>query len=137
MQRLREIPSGSCHDEEMVMPHVTFPDLRVVIMAEEAEEVEAVVGAGVILRAVEIPERIEAGVVREVDGVCRRWIGGEAGILEHATVEDEFEHGWVGAVPTVGAVVGFLAEAMVGEVRAEIFEEWVFGAVGEEIEVET
>lgn len=31
----------------------------------------------------------------------------EAWVLQHPTVEDEFEHGRVGSVPTVGVVVGF------------------------------
>ena len=51
-------------------------------------------------------------------------------------MEEEFEHQGVGAVPAVGAVVGLLAEAVIGEERAEVARDGVLGAVGEEIQVE-
>lgn len=38
---LREVPGGAGHDEEVVVGHVTSPDLGVVLL-EEVEEVETV-----------------------------------------------------------------------------------------------
>lgn len=98
---------------------MAVPDLRTVVL-EKIEEFEAVVGAGVCFGAVEITEGVEGSVVREVDGVCRRWILGEAWVLHHSTVEYEFQHQWVGSVPTVGPVVGFLTETVVREARAQV-----------------
>lgn len=100
-------------------------------------DVEAVVGAEVvIIRVVEVAEGVEAGVVREVDGVGGGGVGGQAGVLEHAAVEDELEHEGVGAEPGSSVVVSLVAEAVIGEVRAEVVEERVEGAGGEEVEVE-
>ena len=118
------------------MAHAAGPDFGGVFL-EEFEEFEAVVGAGVVVGAVEVAEGVEAGVVREEDGVGGGGVGGEARVLQHAPMEDEFQCRWVGSVPTVGAVVGFLAQAVVGEVGAEVVEERVFGAVCEQIQVES
>lgn len=52
-ERLGEVPSGTSHDEEVVVAHVAVPDLGVVGL-EKVEEAEAVFGAGVVFRAVEI-----------------------------------------------------------------------------------
>lgn len=52
-------------------------------------------------------------------------------------MENKLEHQGVGSVPAVRKIMGFLAEAMVGQVRAEVVEQRVAGAVGEEIEVES
>lgn len=51
-------------------------------------------------------------------------------------MENDFKHKRVGSVPAVRGVVGFLAETVVGDVRAEVAENRVFGAVAEEVEVE-
>lgn len=53
-QGLREIPSGSGHDEEVVVTRMAVPDFGGVVL-EEVEEVEAVFGAGVVFGAVEVP----------------------------------------------------------------------------------
>lgn len=90
IQRLGEVPCGACHDEEVVVSHVAVPDLGVVLL-EEMEEMEAVVGAGVVVGAVEVAEGVEGGVVREEDGVGFGRVVGEARVLEHAAVEDEFK----------------------------------------------
>ncbi|KAF7837830.1 hypothetical protein G2W53_006312 [Senna tora] len=110
LQGLREIPSGPGHDQKMVMAHSAIPDSGLVVL-KKVEQLEAVLGAGVDLWAVEIPQGVEASVVREIDAVGREGILGETWVLEHATMEDEFE-------------------------GAEVVEERVFGAIGEEIEVE-
>lgn len=94
------------------------------------------VGARVDLRAVEVSHSVEARVVGQIHRVGGEGIICEAWILEHAAMEDEFKHQWVRPIPTVRAVMGFLAEAMVGQVGAKVIEERVFGAVGEQIEVE-
>lgn len=134
-QRLREVPGGAGHDEEVVVAGAALPDARVV-GPQEAVQIEAVVGAGVDVAAVEVAEGVEAGVVGEEDGVGEIRVRGEAGELEDAAVEDELEHEGVGAEPAAGAVVGGPAEAVVGQVGAEVLEERVVGAGGEEVEVE-
>lgn len=136
-QGLGQVPGGAGGDEEVVVAAVALPDSGGIPVLEESEEVEAVLGAGVVVvGVVEVAEGIEAGVVREEDGVGAAGVGGEAGVVEHAAVEDELEHEGVGAEPGAGLVVGLVAEAVVGEVGAEVVGERVVGAVGEEVEVE-
>lgn len=130
---LAEIPGRPRHDEEMVVTAAAAPDRGAVGVGEEVEQIAAVEEAGVLVGAVEVAEGVEAGVVREVDGGGEIGIGGEAGVFEHAAVEDELQHRGVGAVPAAGGVVGFLAEAVVGGVGAEIVENWIFRAVGKEV----
>lgn len=57
------------------------------------------VEAVVYFRAVEVFERIEAGVVREVDGGGGGGVGGKTWVFEHTAVEDEFEHVGICAEP--------------------------------------
>lgn len=71
------------------MTVVVLPDLRRV-MTEETVEVTAVLGGGVVIRAVEVMEGVKGGVIREVDGVSGGGIGGETGVFEHTAVEEEF-----------------------------------------------
>lgn len=134
-QRLREVPGGSGHDQEVVVARAPLPDARIV-RPQEAVEIEAVLGAGVDVAAVEVAEGVEAGVVGEEDGVGEIRVGGLAGELQDAAVEDELQREGVGAEPAAGAVVGGLPEAVVGQVRAEVVEEGVVGARGEEVQVE-
>lgn len=133
---LTEIPGRSSHDEEMVVAAVAVPDGGAVGVGEEVEQILAVEEAGVLFGAVEVFEGVEGGVVGEVDGGGEMGVGGEAGVLEHAAVEDELEHRGIGAVPAPGGVVGFVTEAVIGGVGAEIVEDWVFGAIGKEVEIE-
>ncbi len=86
-------------------------------------------GAGIDVWAVEITEGVNSSVVREIDGVSGVGIGCETRVFEHSTMEDELEHHWVCAEPTVGLGVSLLAEAVVWEVRAEIIEERVLRTV--------
>lgn len=134
-QRLREVPGRPGHDQEMVVAFMASPNAGAIVL-EKFEQLKAVVGAGIDVGAVEVTEGIDGGIVREIDGVGGVGIGGEAGVLEHAAVEDELQHERVGAEPAVGARMGLVAEAVVGEVWAEVVEERVLGAVGQEIQVE-
>jgi hypothetical protein len=84
-------------------------------------------------RAVEVTERVDSCVVGEVDCVSGGRISGETRVFEHSSVENEFEHVGICSVPRVGFVVGFLAEAVICDVRAKIGVEWVVGAVSEEV----
>jgi hypothetical protein len=135
VQRLREVPGRPSHDQEMVVAFTASPYAGAVVL-EKIEQFEAVVGAGIDVGAVEVTEGVDGGVVREIDGVGGTGIGGEARVLEHAAVEDEFEHERVGAEPAAGERMGLLAEAVVGKVGAEIVEERVLGAVEQEIQIE-
>lgn len=104
------------------MPVIFFPDGWRIIIAKKLEQIKAVVEAGIDFRAVEVAEGVDAGVIREKDGGGDGGIGGETWVFEHTAVEDEFEHMGIGAEPGVGAVVGFLTEAVVGNVRTEVVE---------------
>lgn len=90
-QRLREIPSGSGQNHEMVMTHFPIPRLGGV-GGQELEQIEALLGAGVVIWAVQVAEGVDAGIVREVDGVGGLGICGEAWVFEHPTVENELQH---------------------------------------------
>lgn len=67
-QRLREIQSGSGQNQEMVVTHIPIPQIRVV-PGQKFEQIEALLGAGIVIGAVEVAEGVDAGIVREVDGV--------------------------------------------------------------------
>lgn len=69
---------------------------------------------GIIISTVEIPKGIDSSVIRKINSVCLHRIGSETRILKNPTVEDEFKHEGVGAVPTMGTVMGSMAKAMVG-----------------------
>ncbi|KAB2629430.1 xyloglucan galactosyltransferase KATAMARI1-like protein [Pyrus ussuriensis x Pyrus communis] len=81
----------------MVLTHVPIPG-NWVISGQKIEQIEALLGARIVIGAVEIAEGVDASVV--------------------------------------GEIIGFLAEAIVGQVRAEVVEQSVVGAIGEEIQVE-
>ena len=108
------------------MAFVSSPNVGTILFLNEIEQLEAVFHAGINVRAVEITERVDATVVREINGVSGVGIGCETRVLEHSTMEDEFEHQGVCAEPTVGLGMSPLAKAMVWKVRTEIIEEWVF-----------
>lgn len=110
----------------MVVAFVSSPNVGTILFLNEIEQLEAVFHAGINVRAVEITERVDATVVREINGVSGVGIGCETRVLEHSTMEDEFEHQRVCAEPTVGLGMSPLAKAMVWKVRTEIIEEWVF-----------
>lgn len=112
-QWLREVPSRTSHDQEMVVTHVPIPQIGCV-GRQKLIQFESVFEAGIDFRAVEEFKGVDAGVIREEDGVGERWIGGETRVFEDPTVENEFEHGRIGAIPTVRGVVGFLTQAMIG-----------------------
>lgn len=135
-RRLGEVPCRASHHQKVVMTTASVPRAGA-IRLQEVEEVEAVIGAGVDGGAVEIPKGVDAGIVREVDGIGGGGIGGEAWVFEHTAMEEEFQHHGVSSVPAVGAVVGLLAEAVVGEERAKVAGDRVLRTVREEIEVET
>lgn len=79
--------------------------------------------------AIEVLKCVYAGIVREVNCVGIIRIGCEAGVLDHTPVKDYFKHMWISPVPTARLVVGFLAEAMIGDVRAEIVKGLIFRTV--------
>lgn len=106
------------------------------IELKEFEQPESVFRTDIVIGAEEVTEAVDSGVIREVDGVSGGGICCETRVFEHTAVEEEFEHEGVGTEPTVGVVVSFEAEAVVGDVRAEVIEEFVGGAIGKEIEVE-
>lgn len=133
--RLREVPRRPGQDEEVVVAATAGPDAGVVGV-EEGEEVEAVLGGGVDGGTVEEGECGEGGVEGEEDGVGGGGVGGEAGVVEEAAVEEEVEEVGVGEVPAVGGGVSLGAEAVVGEARAEVAVGRVGGAVTEEVDVE-
>lgn len=56
---------------------------------------------GIHLRAVEVLEAVDSGVIGDVDCVGGIRVGRETWVFEHAAVEDEFEHKRVGSVPAV------------------------------------
>lgn len=95
------------------MARAARPDLRGVLR-QEREKIRPVIGAGVDVGSVEVAERVDAGVVREVDGGGEIRVGREARVLEDPTVENEFEEKRVGSVPASGAGMGLWAEAVVG-----------------------
>lgn len=90
-QRLREIPGGSGQDQEVVVTHVPVPHAGFVVL-QEIVQFEAVLGAGVVVRTVEVSQGVDGRVVREVDGVGGIGIWSQTLVFEHPTVENEFEH---------------------------------------------
>lgn len=97
-QRLREVPGGPGHDQEMVVAGVASPYAGVIIL-NEIEKFNAVLRAGIDVWAVEVTEGVDACVVRKVDGISEAGIRSETRVLEHPAVEDELEHRRVGAEP--------------------------------------
>lgn len=95
------------------MARAARPDLGGVLR-QEREKIRPVIRAGVHVGSVEVAERVDAGVVREVDGGGEIRVGREARVLEDPTVENEFEEKRVGSVPASGAGMGLWAEAVVG-----------------------
>lgn len=89
----------------MVMTLVASPYVGVII-PNETEQLEAVFGAGIDIGTVEVTEGVDAGIVREVNGVGEVGIRSETRVLEHTTVEDKLEHKSVGAEPAVGTGMG-------------------------------
>ncbi|KAM0990088.1 hypothetical protein ACFX13_008758 [Malus domestica] len=81
----------------MVLTHVPIPGNRV-ISGQKIEQIKALLGAGIVIGAIEIAEGVDADVV--------------------------------------GEIMGFLAKAIVGQVRVEVVEQRVAGAIGEEIPIE-
>lgn len=81
------------------MAVVIEPDLRRVMIPEEFVEVEAVLGGGIVIGAVEVVKGVKGGVIREVDGVGGGGIGGETRVFEHTAMEEEFEKGWICTEP--------------------------------------
>lgn len=51
-------------------------------------------------------------------------------------MEEDFQHIRVGSVPAVSTVVGFRADAIILQVRAEVVVDRVFRTVGKEIKIE-
>lgn len=76
-------------------------------------QIQAMFEAGVDFWTVKVSQAIKAPIIGEINGIGFGWIRGDAGVFQHAAVEDQFEHIRVRPVPTMGVVVGFLAKAMV------------------------
>lgn len=75
------------------------------------------------IRGIEVGEGVEGRVVGQKDGVGAGRVGGQAGVLEQATVEEGLKVMVVGTIPGAGAVVGAGAEPVVCKIRTEIIGE--------------
>lgn len=83
-------------------------------MLQKLIQFEAVLEAGIDFRTKEVPNGVDAAIVREEDSVGGAGIGGETWVFKHPSMENGLKHQRIGAVPAVRIVMGLLAETMVG-----------------------
>lgn len=95
------------------MARASRPDLGRV-SGQKLEKIRPVISAGVHVGSVKVTERIDSGVVREINGGCELRVGCETWIFEDPTVENEFEKKRVGSVPASGTGMGLWTETVIG-----------------------
>ncbi|KAK8690887.1 hypothetical protein V6N13_074413 [Hibiscus sabdariffa] len=87
IQRLGEIPNRPRHNQEMIMTHMLFPDLRLIGL-QKLEQVQPMLEAGIHIRDIQIPQRITGSIVREKDDVGKIGVIFKTRVFKDSSMED-------------------------------------------------